>query len=372
MDTQIQHGYLMLADISGYSSYLAGVELDHAHEILKELIELIVARCKPLLTIAELEGDAVFAYAPLSKVPRGETLLELIEATYVAFRDHLEAMRRRTTCTCHACQRLPTLDLKFITHHGSYILQDMVGTIKLVGTDINLAHRLLKNHVQEATGWRAYALFTDAVLDHLGCQPADMHTQIEEYDLGQVQTHSFDLRQRYDELIEARRVIVPQDKAHGVYSVECDAPPPVVWEWLNDPGHRLEWEKIHIRPILRPIGRTAPGATNHCMHGKKIAMVETVLDWRPFEYYTVLKKSLTPMMPVNFTVTYRLEPLTDGTRTRLHGCAQVALRLPIPLTAAVARAILKVAGFDRDFRLIVQCINRPPELAFGQPQPAAA
>ncbi len=66
MDTQIQHGYLMLADISGYSAYLAGVELDHAHEILKALIELIVACLKPLLNIAELEGDAVFAYAPLS------------------------------------------------------------------------------------------------------------------------------------------------------------------------------------------------------------------------------------------------------------------------------------------------------------------
>jgi hypothetical protein len=25
----------------------------------------------------------------------------------------------------------------------------------------------------------------------------------------------------------------------------------------------------------------------HCVHGKKVAMIETVLDWRPFQYFTV-------------------------------------------------------------------------------------
>ena len=31
MASQTEHGYLLLADISGYTSYLAQVELDHAH-----------------------------------------------------------------------------------------------------------------------------------------------------------------------------------------------------------------------------------------------------------------------------------------------------------------------------------------------------
>jgi hypothetical protein len=373
MSTQIQHGYLMLADISGYSAYLAGVELDHAHEILKELIELIVARFKPLLTIAELEGDAVFAYAPLSRVPRGETLLELIEATYVAFRDHVEAIRRRTTCTCRACQGLPTLDLKFITHHGSYILQDMAGVTKLVGTDINLAHRLLKNHVKESTGWRAYALFTDAVFDHMGCRPANLHTQIEEYDLGQVQTYSSDLHPRYRELTEVRHVVVTPEQAHQVYVVECAAPPPVVWEWLNDPRRRLEWEKLHIQPALRPSGRTAAGATNHCMHGKTLSMVETVLDWRPFEYYTVDKDSRMKTMPIDFVVTYRLESLADGTCTRLTVYVQTRMPMPKALLRSAGRFALKVFGIDQEFdrlaRLIGQTRSSAPAMPFAAPTP---
>jgi hypothetical protein len=33
MNQETQHGYLVLADISGYTSYLAGVELTHARDI---------------------------------------------------------------------------------------------------------------------------------------------------------------------------------------------------------------------------------------------------------------------------------------------------------------------------------------------------
>ena len=59
MNQQTQHGYLVLADISGYTSYLAGVELTHARDILTELLQLIVEHFKPLLFIVKLEGDAV-------------------------------------------------------------------------------------------------------------------------------------------------------------------------------------------------------------------------------------------------------------------------------------------------------------------------
>lgn len=35
MDNETQHGYLILADISGSTSYLAGVELTHAREMVR-------------------------------------------------------------------------------------------------------------------------------------------------------------------------------------------------------------------------------------------------------------------------------------------------------------------------------------------------
>lgn len=35
MNNETQHGYLVLADSSGYGSYLAGVELTHAREMIR-------------------------------------------------------------------------------------------------------------------------------------------------------------------------------------------------------------------------------------------------------------------------------------------------------------------------------------------------
>jgi class 3 adenylate cyclase len=326
MDTKTQHGYLVLADISGYTSYLAGVELEHADEVLTDLLETIVTSFESLLTIAKLEGDAVFAYVPEAMVPRGETLLELLEATYVAFCDRREAARRRTTCTCRACRSIPQLDLKFIVHTGEYILQRVAGITELLGSDVNLVHRLLKNGVAEATGWHAYALFTASCFARIGLWPADVgaHEQVETYDhLGEVMTYSLDLRPRYAAWLEARRVRLSPEDADFVMSSDLPVSPPVLWSWLNEPKRRAVWEEHDaVEADLRPDGRTGPGARNHCVHGENL-IPEVVLDWRPFEYFTVEQV----FNGLNITITHQLEPRT-GSGTRWQTLFKIKLPLP--------------------------------------------
>ncbi len=287
MQTKTQHGYLVIADISGYTSFVATTELEHAHEILSELLELVVNQFTPILTISRLQGDAVIAYVPEEKLPRGEMLVDLVEAAYTAFRDRIKAVRRRTMCECRACAAIPSLDLKFFTHHGDYIIQSIAGVSEMVGSDVNLAHRLTKNHVTEATGWRGYALFTAKSLERLGVQPEDMHKQIESYEhLEDVVTYTIDLNSRYKELAEARRVFITPEESDVTISEVIPAPPAVVWDWLNDPHKRVLWEGFEIRPDIKPGGRSGVGTRNHCVHGKSYD-IQTILDWRPFDYYTL-------------------------------------------------------------------------------------
>jgi len=317
MSTQIQHGYLVLADISGYTSFIAATELDHAHAVLSELLELIIDCFKAVLTLSKLEGDAVFAYAPESKIPRGETLFELIESTYVAFKDRVEAVHRRTTCTCNACRAIPMLDLKFMAHHGDYVFQIAAGITELVGSDVNLVHRLLKNHIKEATGWNAYALFTERCLEHLHLKPEGMHLQAESYEhLGEVQTHSLNLRARYQELTETRHIVVTREEAMVTATLHYPVPPAVVWDWINDPHRRARYTfqpGLEFRAILRPGGRTGVGARNHCMHGKDQAMEEDILDWKPFDYLTVVQK----FWGFTMFMTAKLTPTLDGTQMEI-------------------------------------------------------
>jgi len=201
MEPKTQTGYLVLADISGFTSFVAQTEIDHAHLALSFLLETIMEKLSSLLTIFQLEGDAVFAYAEESRLQEGKSLLELIDQTYLAFREKALALYAGATCPCRACKALPTLDLKFMVHHGDFIIRQVAGIQHLLGTDVNLIHRLSKNHVSESTGWRGYALFTNQGLEHMQTDKASFVQQTESYEhLGEVETYVRDMHVRYEEM----------------------------------------------------------------------------------------------------------------------------------------------------------------------------
>jgi uncharacterized protein YndB with AHSA1/START domain len=202
---------------------------------------------------------------------------------------------------------------------------------------VNLVHRLLKNHVGEATTWKAYALFTEKSLEHLGMQLEDTHKQSENYEhLGQVITHSINMRSRYDEMVSVRRIMLTDSEADLAINIDFPTPPPVTWEWLQDPAKRNLWSgDVHWYNGDRPRGRAGRGASNHCAHGKGLS-TEVTLDWRPFEYSTVDSYEGGKIM---FTETIRLEPLPDG-GTRVHDLSRLHLPLPRWMRRIAARIVL--------------------------------
>lgn len=173
-------GPLLLADISGYTSFLQAVAVAHrddafaggnvpeAYRMMSSLLDGIVGAIVPPFTLAKLEGDAVFAYAPTTAdVPRGEAVLECIRRCYATFSADLAQVGGVWTCTCDACLRADTLDLKFVLHAGQYVEQQIAGSRELVGPDVVMAHRLLKNRGAERLGHGAYALVTAAAASKL-------------------------------------------------------------------------------------------------------------------------------------------------------------------------------------------------------------
>jgi hypothetical protein len=201
MERKTQSGYLLLADISGYTSFVARTEIEHAGMALSYLLETIVEKLDDLLTISKLEGDAVFAYIEESKLEDCKVLMGLIDQTYLAFRERALSLHSQATCPCRACQALPTLDLKFILHHGEFVMQQVAGIRDLLGTDVNLVHRLLKNGVAESTGWKGYAVFTDSAVEQMQCSTDKLFKRCETYEhLREVDIYCMDMHARYEEL----------------------------------------------------------------------------------------------------------------------------------------------------------------------------
>ena len=163
-----QQGFLLIADITGYTMFLTRSELEHAQGILDALFKSIFAEIKPPIMLSNLQGDAALTYLPDAKLPQRQFPLDAIERIYCSFANTLGAMRLNTTCTCNACRNMNLLDLKFFLHHGTYATQEMAGRTELQGAEVIRLHRLMKNSVTATTGIKAYALVTEQAADAIG------------------------------------------------------------------------------------------------------------------------------------------------------------------------------------------------------------
>ncbi len=309
----------LIADISGYTGYLADVELDHAQDILADLIGAVVTALRPNFRLAKLEGDAAFTFMTAEKID-GSMLLDTIERCYFGFRRRRRDVRQATSCGCNACVRIPDLDLKFVVHHGAAILQRVAGRQELLGSDVIVAHRLLKSEVVEELGIHAYALISQRCIDASDIDPAALgmvgHT--ETYDrIGDVPAWVHDLERRWQEEEARGRVRVSEEESILTVSVPTDVPPQVAWEFLTKPGQRMTWQPwVTDVTVEATGGRRGVGSANHCMHGKD-AVVEEILDWRPYDYVTDRTIIDTPTGPVKSLHTIELEPTPTGTTVHM-------------------------------------------------------
>jgi hypothetical protein len=316
--SKLQEGYLLIADITGYTVYLNKSELDHAQETLTTLLKLLVEHTQPPLVISRLEGDAVISYGLQSNFFQGQTFVEIIENTYVAFRKAIERMVLNNTCRCNACANVSSLDLKFLFHYGTFAIQHVNNLDELVGSDVILIHRLLKNHVQETTGFRAYALYTDAAIQQLGL--TDLHetmtAHVESYEhLGEVKVWVQDMYPVWQQKRSASQISIPKERTFHRLETEIDMPPELLWDYLTHLEYRNTLLGSDRQEIIRKdSGRIVPGSVYQCYHGDTIITV-TLLEWQPFE--RMVTQTMLPIPVPNTTILTEYQLIPSGTGTLL-------------------------------------------------------
>ncbi len=306
-------GYLIISDIRGYTSFLHDSELEHAEDILRALLENLIENTRIPLVISRLEGDAVISYSPEGSLLQGQTLVEMIETTYVAFRRAIELMILNTSCTCNACRNIPQLDLKFFVHYGTFALQELPAYTELVGNDVNLIHRLTKNHVAEKTSYKAYVLYTQAAVAAMGIEELaeTMQTHLENYEhIGDVQVYVEDMRAVWEASCNTSRTNV--EAADAVVTIDMDFPadPVVAWDFATKPEYRALLSKSESANVTgRTKGRLGPGATYQCVHGKDVSP-QMIVDWQPFDEYTY---EYPLFVGIRARTTMKFSPRANGT-----------------------------------------------------------
>ncbi|MBI2782088.1 MAG: DUF2652 domain-containing protein [Chloroflexi bacterium] len=336
-------GYLLIADLTGYTAYLASGEIEHAPTIAGDLLETVVGRLEPPFRLAKLEGDAAFMFVEDGRA-EPSLLLDSIEACYVAFRRRLHSIAQATNCDCVACSRAPRLDLKFFVHHGQYVRTRIAGRDELAGSSIIVVHRLLKGvtadlaHAADGSAM-GFAVFTGEAIDQLGGAMTSMSLvrSSETIDhLGTVTTHTLDLEARWQAERDVRRLLV--DDASTIVDVEAivDADPASVWSHLTSPALRPTWEGPILISEAAVNGRRGVGTTSQCVTGR-LATLEEIVDWQPFEHvgYRLVVPSVGSV-----DASYDLAPQGDRTTVRLRWAAA-------DLAAADARTLQEIGTEKR-------------------------
>jgi uncharacterized protein YndB with AHSA1/START domain len=347
MLTQPEPACLVIADISGYTGFLAGAELDHAQDILADLMSTVVAALRPTFRLAKLEGDAAFVFA-MTEAVDGPQLQDTVERCYFSFRRRLRDVGQASSCECNACTLVPNLDLKLVAHHGRIVRQRVASRDELFGSDVIVVHRLLKNHVAESTGFTAYALYSDACLAAMSLADPGTAGLVEHREsfegVGEIGGWVRDLQAAWDEELRRATVVVTPADAVRTYEAIVAAPPATAWEWVTSPARRPRWQYgvEAVLPQGGTAGRRGTGTVNHCIHGKDM-IVEEVLDWQPFDH--VSYRTLLPIPGVPKLVdSFVFEDAGEG-RTRIEA------RLGRPRSAkdrAIAEGLLP--ALDVTFR----------------------
>ena len=141
---------LLIADIGGYTDYMRSHRMSLAHAEINtgRLLEKVIDSV-PDFDLIEIEGDAAFL-ARRTDPADSDTAVDLtLRAAMAMHREfHLERHNVATNlCPCASCTQAHNLKLKFVAHIGEVATQTIRQRRKLVGIDVILVHRMLKNPV---------------------------------------------------------------------------------------------------------------------------------------------------------------------------------------------------------------------------------
>ena len=176
-----QTGYLIIADISGYTQFIKihnirkapifGEKMaqkweSHAEHIITGLLETVINAFDGTLILNKLEGDAAFFFAVEDgSAQQVDKILECMDAAMRAFSQKLVDIVFIQSCPCDPCQQSKNLKLKIFAHKGAYQIKKIRQFEELAGESVILIHGLMKNTLPSREYWLATESFFATLSD---------------------------------------------------------------------------------------------------------------------------------------------------------------------------------------------------------------
>lgn len=237
---------LFIPDISGFTKFITETELSHSKHIISELLSVIINQNELDLKISEIEGDAILFYRNGSP-PSFKEIINQTKKMFISFHSFLNSIEHNNVCQCGACTSATNLTLKFISHFGELEEVSIDKFNKLIGSDVILVHRLLKNSIPS----HEYLLLTENYLNILNDDLTNTEDWIKLEDYKEEINNFGTVKSKYITLTTLKASIPPHTKkdilklkgSTGKLSIIINAPLLKVHSILSDIDSKKKWVK---------------------------------------------------------------------------------------------------------------------------------
>ncbi|MCL5129869.1 DUF2652 domain-containing protein [Algibacter sp. L4_22] len=152
---------ICIPDISGFTEFMSSTDIELSSQIIPALLNKVIYSNNIGLKVSEIEGDAILFFKT-GRLPTFKALVEQCRLFYTEFYKQLNLLDQKYGYRAKGVDIPDVLGLKIILHFGEKISAVQIGkNIKLMGEDVIIAHRLLKNKIP----FNEYILLSGNILE---------------------------------------------------------------------------------------------------------------------------------------------------------------------------------------------------------------
>ena len=156
----IQAAFFCVPDITGFTKFIATSELSFSSNFIPGLLRRLVNANVINLNVGEIEGDAIFFYRT-GRLPSISMVAKQCSLLFQTFHNFLKTIEKEDPVNFQKHLADGQMGLKIIIHYGDIMPANIKGRTKLIGQNVIIAHKLLKNGIQAGE----YVLLTQNYLD---------------------------------------------------------------------------------------------------------------------------------------------------------------------------------------------------------------
>jgi len=158
----VQYAFFCVPDITGFTKFIATSDLSFSSTFIPGLLRRLVNANILKMNVGEIEGDAIFFYKT-GRLPSINMVAKQCGLLFQTFHNYLQSVEKDDPENYEKYFTEGKMGLKIIIHYGEIITANIKGRTKLIGPNVIIAHKLLKNSIQAGE----YVLLTHDYINKL-------------------------------------------------------------------------------------------------------------------------------------------------------------------------------------------------------------